>query len=76
MSGSWRCRRRGHDWFPPVEQREFLPTVSVCLRCPAREVTLPSGWCIRMGRERAHRLADHYGPDGNLVWHPLCPGPA
>ncbi len=76
----WRCRRRGHDWFPPIEQREFLPTYSVCLRarCEARHVTLPIGQCLNLAEPHtapAHGLAAHYAADGSLVEVPGCAGP-
>jgi hypothetical protein len=71
----WICRRKGHDWFPPVERREFLPWESVCLRCGEKNVELPWGLCIGAGAVGAHPLAEHYDSQGHLV-HLTCPGPA
>jgi hypothetical protein len=65
--------RHEHDWFPNIEPSEFLPLVDICLsgRCTARRVSLPYGQCLG-----GHPIAEHYGVDGSLVPHPVCPGPA
>lgn len=79
-----RCRRKGHDWLlghalregvstPPAGTRgaEFIPVLDLCLRCGAKETTLPWGWCLG-----DHPLAEHYDAEGELVEHPTCPGPS
>ena len=82
MSGHipWRCLRRGHDWFPPIEQREFLVWTSTCLRgrCTAQHVELPWGTCIGLGKQCPHAIAEHYRVDGSLIEEPVvngCSGP-
>ena len=66
-----RCRRRGHDWFPNLVAREFIPTADLCFRCRARRTLLPWGRCIT-----GHPIADHYDPRGNLIAVAGCAGPA
>lgn len=51
-----RCHRKGHDWFPDEERREFIPVEATCLRCTATRTLLPWGQCL--GGE--HLLAAHY----------------
>lgn len=55
----WVCRRRGHDWFPDEEPREFIPVLNICLRCQQSRVVLPYGECLG-----GHPLAEHYDLTG------------
>lgn len=66
-----RCHHRGHQWFPGLSAREFIPVENICLRCDTRKVELPWGHCIRK-----HPIAEHYDTSGHQVGHPTCPGPA
>lgn len=65
-----RCRKHGHEWFPFVAPREFVPVTSRCLRCQERWVLLPWGECLN-----AHPIAEHYSSDGHVIPHD-CRGPA
>lgn len=64
------CERRGHDWFPDNEPREFIPSATLCLRCGEHKVMLPWGTCLR-----EHPLREHYDEAGKLVLHAYCPEP-
>lgn len=68
---AFRCRRRGHDWFPGEGRREFIPTSDICFRCSVERVLLPWGLCVT-----GHPIAEHYDETGNLTPHPTCPGPS
>lgn len=50
-----RCNRKGHDWFPDEERREFIPVVVTCLRCTATKTMLPYGQCLG-----GHPMVEHY----------------
>lgn len=65
-----RCDRKGHDWFPDTDPREFVPIIAVCLCCQATRTLLPYGQCLS-----GHPLAEHYDDDGQLIPHAACPGP-
>lgn len=67
----WRCRWRGHDWFPDNNPMEFLVVEDICLRhCGTKRVRLPYGECLNK-----HPIAEHYNAAGDLIEHPLCPRP-
>lgn len=57
-----RCQKYGHDWFPMLAPREFIPVSITCLRCREEEVMLPWGQCLT-----AHPIAEHYTADGELL---------
>jgi hypothetical protein len=64
-----RCRK-GHDWFPGLGKRLFIPTEEMCIRCLTTRVLLPSGQCLG-----DHPIADHY-PHGTTPEPTAdCPGP-
>lgn len=67
---SRRCAQRGHDWFPMLAAREFIPVSNVCLRCGEENVMLPWGQCLS-----GHPIAEHYDAAGQLVTLEECPGP-
>lgn len=58
------CWLRGHDWFPPIQAREWLPVKSGCLRCSATTLTMPYGECLG-----GHPVVEHYDLAGKE--HPL-----
>lgn len=62
-----KCERKGHDWFPGVGPREFIPTSDICFRCKAKRTHLPWGQCLG-----GHPLADHYDMQGTLTKVPGC----
>lgn len=66
----WRCKRKGHDWFPNLGMREFVPQQDICLRCGTVRTLLPYGTCLG-----GHPLAEHYDDEGHMVPHRWCPGP-
>jgi hypothetical protein len=53
------CQFVEHDWFPHPVEREYIPTISECLRCDARQVTMPYGSCLG-----GHPIQEHYDLDG------------
>jgi len=65
-----RCRRRGHQWFPDHQRREFIVVESWCIRCRTHDVLLPWGQCLT-----GHAMADHYDSSGHRVPVPGCAGP-
>ena len=67
-----RCHRKGHDWFPGDEPREFIPVQNICLRCQATQTRLPWGTCWG-----DHPIAEHYRGDDPLIPEPVgdCPSP-
>lgn len=64
-----RCEKVGHNWFPGLERREFLPMPNICLRCNAQQVLLPYGHCLG-----GHPIAEHYDDKGLPVEVPQCVG--
>lgn len=69
-----RCHRKGHDWFPDLDRREFLPVQDICQRCGAKRTKLPYGQCL----SGDHRIAEHYHQSGlDLQPHAVgeCPWP-
>lgn len=66
----YRCRL-GHEWFPDIEPREFIPVHQICVRCDKPRVLLPWGQCLR-----DHPIAEHYWP-GTMLAHETstCPAP-
>ena len=41
--------------FSTIGPREFIPVYSMCVRCPATEITMPWGDCLG-----GHPIVEHY----------------